>query len=233
MREKKRPKSNLFFVILCALYVLVYIIFYFTYAQAHSADRVVMAIIVIGGLLLVVVIVTLFINVKYCLNYQKYKRVMQYGTDGVCTLFDFKQIKYNGNKWDTKFALVLHYFDNGIEKSYTTGYDFYEAEFEYLKKLKQIKCRFSNGILFVTENIPETVYKDLTTYGKIESKFMRVFIKVWYVIGTISVIIALVGIALTIAMANNLYLIIGLASCFGVNVLCSIVYAVCFFAGKV
>lgn len=233
MREKKFPKSNLFFAILCALYILAYIIFYAAYAQAHSTDRVVLAIIVIGGLLLVVAIGTLVIYVKYCFTYRKYKQVMQYGTDGVCTLFDVKQIKYNGNKWNTKFALVLHYFDNGIEKSYTTGYDFYEAEYEYLKELKDIKCRFLNDILFVTENIPENVYKDLTTYGKIESKFVRVFIKVWYVLAAISVIIALVGVALTIAMANNLYLIIGLASCFGINLLCGIVYAVCFFAGKV
>ena len=232
MREKKFPKSNLVFAILCALYILAYIIFYATYAQAHSADRVVMAIIVIGGLLLVVAIVTLVINVKYCLTYHKYKQVMQYGTNGVCTLFDIKQIKFNGSKWNTKFALVLHYFDNGIEKSYTTGYDFYEAEYEYLKGLKEIKCRFLNDILFVTENIPNKIYKDLTAYGKIESKFVRVFIKVWYVIAAISVIIALVGVVLTIAMANNLYLIIGVASCFGVNLLCGIVYAVCFFAGK-
>lgn len=147
-------------------------------------------------------------------------------------MFDFKQIKYNGNKWNTKFALVVHYFDKGIEKSYTTGYDFYEAEYQYLKELKEIKCRFLNDILFVTENIPQKIYKDITTYGKIESKFVRVFIKVWYVIAAISVIVALVGVALTIATANNLYLIIGIASCFGVNLLFGIVYAVCFFAGK-
>lgn len=232
MREKKFSKSHLFLAILCALYVLAYIIFYATYSQAHRADRVVMATIVAGGLLLVVAIITLVINVKYCLAYRKYKQVMQYGTDGVCTLFDFKRIKYNENKWNTKYALVLHYFDKGLEKSYTTGYDFYEAEYEYLKGLKEIKCRFLNDMLFVTENIPKKVYKDLTTYGKIESKFVRVFIKVWYVIAAISVIIALVGVALTIAMANNVYLIIGIASCFGVNLLCGIVYAVCFFAGK-
>lgn len=230
---KKFPKSNLFFAILCALYILTYIIFYAAYAQAHSSDHIVIAIIVVGGLLLVVAIVTLVINVKYCLTYRKYKQVMQYGTDGVSTLFDFKQIKHNGDKWNTKFALVLHYFDNGIEKSYTTGYDFYEAEFEYIKKLKEIKCRFLNGILFVTENIPEKVYKNLTTYGKIESKFVCVFIKVWYILAAISIIFVLVGVALTIAMANNIYLIIGISSCFGVNLFCGIIYAVCFFAGKV
>lgn len=233
MREKKFPKLNLVFAILCALYILAYTIFYATYAQAHSADRVVMAIIVIGGFLLVVAIVSLVINVKHCLIYHKYKKVMQYGTDGMCTLCDVKQIIYNGKKWNTKFALVLHYFDNGIEKSYTTGYDFYEAEYEYLKELKEIKCRFYNDILFVTENIPEKIYKNLTACGKIESKFVRVFIKVWFVAAAISAIIALVGIALTIALANSLYLIIGLASCFGINLLCGIVYAVCFFAGKV
>lgn len=232
MHEKKFPKSNLFFAILCTIYILAYIIFYATYAQAHSADRVVMAIIGVGVLPLVITIVILVRNIRYFLAYRKYKQVMQYGTDGVCTIFDVKQIKYNGNKWNTKFALVLHYFDNGIEKSYTTGYDFYEAEYEYLKGLKEIKCRFLNNILFVTEIIPEKICKDLTTYGKIESKFVRVFIKVWYVLAAISVIIALVGVALTIAMANNLYLIIGLASCFGINLLCGIVYAVCFFAGK-
>ncbi len=157
---------------------------------------------------------------------------MQYGTDIECTLFDFKQIKYNNKKWNTKFALVLHYFYNGVERSYTTGYDFYEAEYEYLKGLKDIKCRILNDTLFVTETIPEKIYKDLTTYGKIESKFVRIFIKVWYVIGAVSVAFVLGGIALTIAMTNNLYLIIGVASCFGVNLLCGIVYAVCFFSGK-
>ena len=232
MREKKFPKSTLAFAILCAIYILAYAIFFVTYAQAHRSDRIVMAVIVAGGLVLVMAIVLFVRNVKYCLTYQKYNKVMQYGTDIVCTLFDFKQIKYNNEKWNTKFALVLHYFYDGVEKSYTTGYDFYEAEYEYLKELKEIKCRCLNDIVVVTERIPEKIYKDLTTYGKIESKFVRVFIKVWSIIAVISVIFALVGIALTIALSNNIYLIIGVASCFGVNLLCGIVYAVCFFSGK-
>lgn len=232
MREKKFPKSTLAFAILCAIYILAYVIFFVTYAQAHRSDRIVMAVIVAGGLVLVMAIVVFVRNIKYCLTYQKYNKVMQYGTDIECTLFDFKQIKYNNKKWNTKFALVLHYFYNGVERSYTTGYDFYEAEYEYLKGLKDIKCRILNDTLFVTETIPEKIYKDLTTYGKIESKFVRIFIKVWYVIGAVSVAFVLVGIALTIAMTNNLYLIIGVASCFGVNLLCGIVYAVCFFSGK-
>ena len=232
MREKKFPKSTLVFAILCAIYILAYVIFFVTYAQAHRSDRIVMAVIVAGGLVLVMAIVLFVRNVKYCLTYQKYNKVMQYGTDIECTLFDFKQIKYNNKKWNTKFALVLHYFYDGVEKSYTTGYDFYEAEYEYLKELKEIKCRCLNDIVVVTERIPEKIYKDLTTYGKIESKFVRVFIKVWSIIAVISVIFALVGIALTIALSNNIYLIIGVASCFGVNLLCGIVYAVCFFSGK-
>ena len=232
MREKKFPKSTLVFAILCAIYILAYVIFFVTYAQAHRSDRIVMAVIVAGGLVLVMAIVVFVRNIKYCLTYQKYNKVMQYGTDIECTLFDFKQIKYNNKKWNTKFALVLHYFYNGVERSYTTGYDFYEAEYEYLKGLKDIKCRILNDTLFVTETIPENIYKDLTTYGKIESKFVRIFIKVWYVIGAVSVAFVLGGIALTIAMTNNLYLIIGVASCFGVNLLCGIVYAVCFFSGK-
>ena len=232
MREKKFPKSTLVFAILCAIYILAYVIFFVTYEQAHRSDRIVMAVIVAGGLVLVMAIVLFVRNVKYCLTYQKYNKVMQYGTDIVCTLFDFKQIKYNNEKWNTKFALVLHYFYDGVEKSYTTGYDFYEAEYEYLKELKEIKCRCLNDIVVVTERIPEKIYKDLTTYGKIESKFVRVFIKVWSIIAVISVIFALVGIALTIALSNNIYLIIGVASCFGVNLLCGIVYAVCFFSGK-
>ncbi|WP_438847528.1 hypothetical protein [Anaerocaecibacter muris] len=232
MREKKFPKSTLAFAILCAIYILAYAIFFVTYAQAHRSDRIVMAVIVAGGLVLVMAIVVFVRNIKYCLTYQKYNKVMQYGTDIECTLFDFKQIKYNNKKWNTKFALVLHYFYNGVERSYTTGYDFYEAEYEYLKGLKDIKCRILNDTLFVTETIPEKIYKDLTTYGKIESKFVRIFIKVWYVIGAVSVAFVLGGIALTIAMTNNLYLIIGVVSCFGVNLLCGIVYAVCFFSGK-
>lgn len=232
MREKKFPKSTLAFAILCAIYILAYVIFFVTYAQAHRSDRIVMAVIVAGGLVLVMAIVVFVINIKYCLTYQKYNKVMQYGTDIECTLFDFKQIKYNNKKWNTKFALVLHYFYNGVERSYTTGYDFYEAEYVYLKGLKDIKCRILNDTLFVTETIPEKIYKDLTTYGKIESKFVRIFIKVWYVIGAVSVAFVLGGIALTITMTNNLYLIIGVASCFGVNLLCGIVYAVCFFSGK-
>ncbi len=232
MREKKFPKSTLVFAILCAIYILAYVIFFVTYAQAHRSDRIVMAVIVAGGLVLVMAIVVFVRNIKYCLTYQKYNKVMQYGTDILCTLFDFKQIKYNNKKWNTKFALVLHYFYNGVERSYTTGYDFYEAEYEYLKGLKEIKCRILNDTLFVTETIPEKIYKDLTTHGNIESKFVRIFIKVWYVIGAISVAFVLGGIALTIATTNNLYLIIGVASCFGVNLLCGIVYAVCFFSGK-
>lgn len=232
MHKKKFPKSNLFFAILCAVYILAYIIFYATYAQAHRADHTVLAIIGVGLLLLVIAIVIFVRNIKYCLTYQKYNKVMQYGTDIVCTFFDYKQIKYNDKKWNTKFALVLHYFYNGVERSYTTGYDFYEAEYEYLKGLKEIKCRVLNDTLFVTEIIPEKIYKDLTTYGKIESKFVRVFIKTWYVIAAISVAILLGGIALTIAISNNLYLIIGAICCFGVNLLCGIIYAICFFAGK-
>lgn len=232
MRKTKSPKSNLFFAILCALYILAYIIFYATYARTHSADRVVMAIIAVGGLLLVVAIVFLVSNIKFCLTYHKYQKVMQFGADSVCTIFECKEIHYNGKYTNKKIALVLHYFDNGIEKSYTTGYDFYEAEYKYLKELKEIKCRFLNGTLFITEIIPTEIYKDLTTYGKIESKFVRVFIKVWYIIAAVSVTIMLLGVAITIATANNLFLIIGVASCFSVNLLCGIVYAVCFFAGK-
>ncbi len=229
MHEKKFPKSTLVFAILCAIYILAYVIFFVTYRRS---DRIQLAILVAGGFVLVMAIVVFVRNIKYCLTYRKYIKVMQYGTDIVCTLFDFKQIKYNNDKWNTKFALVLHYFYNGVERSYTTGYDFFEAEYTYLKGLKEIKCRCLNDIVVVTENIPEKIYKDLTTSGKIESKFVRIFIKVWYVIGAVSVAFVLGGIALTIAMTNNLYLIIGVASCFGVNLLCGIVYAVCFFSGK-
>jgi len=124
MTKKKFPKSNLIFAILSAIFILVYIIFYFTFAQSHIKNRTVLSIIVVGGFILVVAIVTLIVNVRYYLTYRKYKKVMQYGTDGVCTLFDFKQIKYNDKKWNIRYALILHYFDNGIEKNYTTGYDF-------------------------------------------------------------------------------------------------------------
>ncbi len=232
MREKKGPILKLLFLILSAIYILFYITFYATYAQAHSADRLVIAIIGVGVFPLVIAIVMLVRNIRYFLAYRKYKKVMKCGTDVVCTFFDYKQIIYNGKQWTAKFALVLHYFDNGIEKSYTTGYDFYEAEYEYIKGLEEIKCRFFNGTLFVTENIPDEIYKDLTTYGKIESKIVRVFIKVWYIIAAVSAAIMLVGIAITIVTANNLFLIIGVAGCFSVNLLCGIVYAVCFFAGK-
>ena len=50
MREKKFPKSTLAFAILCAIYILAYVIFFVTYAQAHRSDRIVMAVIVAGGL---------------------------------------------------------------------------------------------------------------------------------------------------------------------------------------
>ncbi len=232
MREKKFSKSNLIFAILCAVYIAAYIIFYFTFAQSHSKDRPVLAVIVVGGLISVVAIVTLVVNVRYCLTYRKYITVMRYGTDVVCTIFDSEQIKYNDKKRDTKFALVLHYFYDGIEKSYTTGYDFCEAEYEYLKELKEIECRCFNGTLFVTEKIPDKIYKNLTTYGKIESKFVYIFLKIWQILAVIGVIIFLSGIALTIAVSDKLFIIVGAACCFGINILCGIVYAICFFAGK-
>jgi len=89
-----------------------------------------------------------------------------------------------------------------------------------LKGLKEIKCRFYNGILFVTENIPNKIYKNLTTYGKIKSKFVYVFLKVWQILAIISVIIMLIGIALTVALTDKLFLIIGASICFGTNLLC-------------
>lgn len=232
MRGKKFPKSHLIFAILCAVYLVAYIVFYVVYAQRHRADRIVLAIVVTGGFLLVFAIVMLVKSIKVCLAFQKYKRVMQYGTDGACTIIDCKQITYNSKRWNAKFAFVLHYNENGRERSYTTGYDFCEEEKEYLKGLKELKCRMLDDTVYVTERIPDKVYENLTACGKVESKFVRVFMRVWYVIAAISAIMLLSGIALTIALSENLYLIIGAASCFGVNLFCGIVYAVCFFAGK-
>lgn len=212
------------------LFIAAFVVFY---TNAATIDRrYFLAVIVVGGLLLPVEIVLLFANVRYCLSYFKYVKVMNNGKDGTCRIADFKTIHYNGKKWNVKYSLIVYYCDNGIEKSFTTGYDFIKEEYEYLVNLEQIKCRFGKNSLYITEVIPESVYENLTIVGKVDSKFVRVFMRVWQIAAIICAISMLVVIALTIITKVNAYLIIGSICVFSLNMIFGIIYAICFFMGK-
>ena len=158
---------------------------------------------------------------------------MRDGTNGTCNVFDCQIRRYNGKNWNTKYSLILHYVENGIEKSFTTGYDYIKEEYEYLCKRKNIRCRFLDGLLIITEMIPKQVYKNLTPIGKVESKFVRGFIHSWYIIAALSAAVMIAAVAVTTITEVSLYLIISASCVFGVNALCAIIFAICFFMGKV
>ena len=231
MRDTKFPKKSLAAAIICVLLFAALIVFYF--CVPHKGERYALAIIGVGVLLFPIMIAVLYNSVKNCLSYSKYKKVIQNGTDGVCNIFDCQIRHANGKRWNAQYSLILHYIDNGIEKSFTTGYDYVKEEYDYLCKRKNIKCRFLDGLLLVTETIPKNVYKNLTPIGKVNSKFVRGFIRAWYIISAISVAAIIAAVAVTVMTEGTLCLIVIISCVFGVNLLCGIIFAICFFMGKV
>ena len=231
MRDKKFPKKSLAVAIICVLLFIALIVIYAT--MAHSGERYVLAILGVGVLLFPIMIAVLYNSIKNCLSYSKYKKVIQNGTDGTCNIFDCQIRRANGKQWLSYYSLILHYVDDGIEKSFTTGYDYIKEEYEYLYKRKNIKCRFLDGLLIVTEAIPKNVYKNLTPIGKVNSKFLRGFIRAWYIISAISVAVIIAAVAVTVITEGTLFLIISISCVFGVNLICAIIFAICFFMGKV
>ena len=231
MRDTKFPKKSLAAAIVCVLLFVALIIFYF--CVPHRGDRYALAIIGVGVLLFPIMIAVLYNSIKNCVAYLKCKKVIQNGTDGTCTIFDCQIRRANGKQWLSYYSLILHYFEDGIEKSFTTGYDYIKEEYDYLCRRKNIKCKFLNGLLIVTEVIPKHVYKNLTPIGRVNSKFVRNFIRAWYIIGALSVAVIIASVAVTVITEGTLFLIVAVSCVFGVNLLCGIIFAICFFMGKV
>ena len=224
-RNKKFPKSSLFVAILCAILILAFIVFYIT---GNKDVKYFWAIIAVMGLLMPVFIVFAFLNIKHCLNYYKFEKVKQFGINGVCQIIDFQTRKYNNNKWNVRYSLIVRYYDNDIEKTFTTSYDYIKEEYDYLITKEEIKCKYKGNLLYITEKIPDKIYKDLTIYGKEKSKFMRVFILLWQILGYIGAALTLVGIAAMIITENHLYLIIGVLCAFVLNLICGLIYGLHF-----
>ena len=219
-RHKKFPISNLVTAILCLACIVAYIVFYSTAAN-YISQKLFLAVAVVWGLVLPVFIVVALANIKYCLNESKFRKVEQFGTDGVCQIVDCQMRIYNNKQWNRRYSLVVKYHENGIEKTYTTEYDYIEEEYQYFTTLQEIKYRYKDDVLIITEEVPVT--------GHMKSKFLRIFLAVWQILGWIGLALMLAGIAATLIAERNLYLIVGVLCMFVPNLLCALIYAVHFF----
>lgn len=225
----KFPKSNLLFAILSFVAIFAFFVFFFT---ANRESKYFLAVTAVSVLLMPIFIGSAIGNTKHFLNYFKYKKVEQFGTDGVCHIVDFQKMKYNNKKWDVRYSLVVKYYDYGIEKTYKTGYDYVAEEYKYLKSLPELKCKYIDKLLIITEKIPDNIYENLTVIGKVKSKFLRTFIVVWQIIGWIGAALVLAGIFATLVTQNSMYLIAGVLCLFIPNLICGIIYAIHFVITK-
>ena len=224
-RNIKFPKSSLIVAILCVIAIAAFIVFY---SKGDTDAKYFLAVIAVWVLLMPIFIVEAIANIRHCLRYFKLKKVAQLGTDGVCRIVDYRIVKYNNKRWNKRFALIVKYIDNGIEKKYKTGYDYVAEEYRYLKSLQEIKCKYKGRLLFITEKIPDEIYENLTVIGKVKSKFLRTFLVIWQIIGAVGAALLLVGIFATLMTDSNLYLIIGVLCLFIPNLICGLIFAVHF-----
>ncbi|MDE5546147.1 MAG: hypothetical protein K2I88_01650, partial [Anaeroplasmataceae bacterium] len=153
---------------------------------------------------------------------------IQYGKDGTCQIVDYRTVMYNKKKWNIRYALIVQYYEDNIMKTYKTGYDFLEVEYQYLISLEKIKCKFKNNSLIITEQIPDKIYENLTVYGIDNSKFRRVFIVVWQIIGWIGALLLLAGIVGTILTEDSLYIILGVLCLFIPTTICALIFGIHF-----
>lgn len=208
--NKKFFKISFIFGILCLAIMITFIIFL---TKLNSKEKYFLAALTVMVLFFPVVLGFLVENIKYCLNYFKFKKVVQYGMDGVCQIVNYKLRRYNGKNWNIRYALVVNYYEDNMVKTYTTGYDFLAAEYRYLVDLHEIKCKFRNNLLVITEKIPNKIYENLTVYGVEKSKFRRVLINIWQILGLIGFVLMIGGISATILTDSILYLVIGFYVC--------------------
>lgn len=146
--------------------------------KLNSEEKYFLAALTVMVLFFPVVLGFLVENIINCLNYFKFKKVVQYGMDGVCQIVNYKLRRYNGKNWNIRYGLVVNYYEDNMVKTYTTGYDFLAAEYRYLVDFHEIKCKFRNNLLIITEKILDKIYENLTVYGVEKSKFKRVLINI-------------------------------------------------------
>ena len=106
---------------------------------------------------------------------QIYSRIRQsityrHGKESTASIINYKTASF-GRSGNTRirYALVLSYDDG---KTFTTDYLYDVNEFNYLKKLKNVKVKTDGNFLTVCEPFPKCIYKVDSYYG-IELKFYR------------------------------------------------------------
>ncbi|MDE7264394.1 MAG: hypothetical protein K2N64_07015 [Anaeroplasmataceae bacterium] len=223
--NQKFPKKNLMIAIICLVMIITFLLIL---SNGNIKEKYIVAILAVMVLLMPIFLVGMIANTKYCLKYFKLKKVEQFGTNGVCQIVDFKTMTYNKKRWNIRYALIVKYYENNIVKTYKTGYDFLEVEYHYLVSLDKIKCKFKDNLFLITENIPDKVYENLTIYGIENSKFRRVFIVIWQIIGGIGAMLMLAGLIGTILTEDSLYLILGILCLFIPTAICAIIFGIHF-----
>ena len=223
--DKKFPKKNLIIALICFAMIITFLLFLF---KGKAGEKYVVAIIAVLVLLMPIFLVGMVGNVRYCLGYFKFKKIAQNGTDGTCQIIDYKKVMYNKKKWNVRYALIVQYYENNVLKTYKTGYDFLAVEYQYLVGLDKIKCKFNDKLLMITEKIPDKIYENLTVYGIDNSKFRRILIVVWQIIGHIGALLMLGGIVGTILTEDSLYLILGVLCLFIPTTICALIFGIHF-----
>ncbi|MDE5855876.1 MAG: hypothetical protein K2H06_02405 [Anaeroplasmataceae bacterium] len=223
--DKKFPKKNLMIAIICFAMIMTFFIILF---NGNGEEKYIVAIMAVMVLLMPIFLVGMVGNIRYCLRYFKFKRIVQNGKDGTGQIVDYRTVMYNKKKWNIRYALIVQFYEDNITKTAKTGFDFLEVEYQYLISLDKIKCKFKDNLLIVTEEIPDKIYENLTVYGVDNSKFRRVFIVVWQIIGWIGALLVFAGIVGTILMEDSLYLIIGALCLFIPTAICAIIFGIHF-----
>lgn len=221
--DKKFPTKNLMIAIICFVMILTFLSFYLM-----EMEKDIVAIMAVMVLLMPIFLVGMVGNTRYCLRYFKFKRIIQNGKAGTGQIVDYRTVMYNKKKWNIRYALIVQYYEDNITKTAKTGFDFLEAEYQYLISLDKIKCKFIDDSLIITEQIPDKIYENLTVYGRDNSKFRRVFIIVWQIIGWIGALLVFAGIVGTILTEDSLYLIIGVLCLFIPTAICAIIFGIHF-----
>lgn len=226
---KKFPKMSLIIAVVTALLMIGSVIFY---VKGDHEQNYFMAILAVMVLSFPICVAALVKGVQGCLAWLKNRNINKSGTDVVCRIVDCKTCRYKHYRRDiVSYSLTLKSVSSGGETTYTTNYEFSQAEYEYLSQLDEIRCRCSNGLLTVTEPIPETIYKDET--NKETSKFMRVFTRILQITVCIGIAAMFAGIFLTVLLEESLYLFIGLGCLLIPSAIISFIYVIYFFvSGK-
>lgn len=202
--------------------------FFIILFNGNGEEKYIVAIMAVMVFLMPIFLVGMVGNIRYCLRCFKFKRIIQNGKDGTGKIVDYRTVMYNKKKWNVRYALIVQYYEENILKTSKTGFNFLEVEYQYLISLDKIKCKFKDNLLIVTEEIPDKIYENLTVYGRDNSKFRRVFIVVWQIIGWIGALLLFAGIVSTILIKDSLYLIIGVLCLFIPTAISSIIFGIFF-----